>query len=825
MDYSPSSPSSRADRLIINESPYSCDDFGKQWYDRGKWPSSWIGCAGVDKPPVVCAYLLTWKQAQVETIRIHVSADERYSLFLDGKRVGRGPERGDPDNWFFETYDLHLAPGKHTLAAQVWSLGDRAPVAQMSVRHGFLLSTQSEQQFDRFNTGRASWKAKHLGGYSFTDYGSFWEMGARVAIDGSAFDWGFERGEGAGWQDAQVFETAVDNVWRNESGRTRLLRPAMLPPMMDEPRQVGLVRLVAPLVSLPTHRTPVALADNLGDEQVDWQALLTAGRALAIPPRTKRRVIIDLEGYYCLYPKIVVSGGAGAVLRMGWQEALFNEPEAATKGNRDEVDGKFFVTSINRSDGMGDSFTFDGSVQRSYEPLWWCCGRYVEIVVETGDQPLTIEALRWSETRYPLTMDGSLAIDAPALEAIVPIALRALQMCSHETFMDCPWYEQLMYIGDTRLESLTTYTLTSDSRLPRKALELFAASRLESGLLQARYPSHTRSGIPPFSLWWVGMLYDYALWRGDLLFIRRMMPTARGIVDFFLNHMESDNLIRTPAGWNFLDWAIAPSGKPWTWGIPNGGDTGALCGPLHWQLSLALRNLARLETWISEPELAERASRNADRITQAALDCFWDEERGLLADDANHEHWSEHSQCLALLSGLPEGIQGRIAQGLLDQSEVTRTTIYFSHYMFEALTSINRADAIAERLGPWMQLPGLGLKTTVESPEPSRSDCHAWGAHPIYHFYASLLGIRPGSFGFTEVRIAPQLGRVTHMAGTLPHPQGEIKVELRRNLDILNVEIELPADVSGQFLWETVQVGLTGGKQSFQVACGDAGTG
>jgi len=73
---------------------------------------------------------------------IHVSADERYELFLDGERVGRGPERGDPSHWYYETYQLDLKAGAHVLAARVWSLGPQAPLAQMSVRPGFLLCTE-----------------------------------------------------------------------------------------------------------------------------------------------------------------------------------------------------------------------------------------------------------------------------------------------------------------------------------------------------------------------------------------------------------------------------------------------------------------------------------------------------------------------------------------------------------------------------------------------------------------------------------------------------------------------------------------------------------
>ena len=128
---------------------------------------------------------------------------------------------------------------------------------------------------------------------------------------------------------------------------------------------------------------------------------------------------------------------------------------------------------------------------------------------------MTLERCGFLETRYPLEMESRFRSSDPRLDAITPLALRSLQMCAHETYMDCPYYEQMMYVGDTRLEALTTYAISRDDRLPRKALVLFGLSRLPDGLTQARYPSRDVQVIPPFALWWVGMVYDYALWRSD----------------------------------------------------------------------------------------------------------------------------------------------------------------------------------------------------------------------------------------------------------------------------------------------------------------------
>jgi len=98
-----------------------------------------------------------------DTCRIHVSADERYVLSLDGERVARGPERGDIAHWTYKTYDLELPAGKHTISAVVWRVGNNAPLAQLSwhVSGGFIL--KAEGKYDELlTTGIAGWDVARL---------------------------------------------------------------------------------------------------------------------------------------------------------------------------------------------------------------------------------------------------------------------------------------------------------------------------------------------------------------------------------------------------------------------------------------------------------------------------------------------------------------------------------------------------------------------------------------------------------------------------------------------------------------------------------------
>jgi len=140
-----------------------------------------------------------------------------------------------------------------------------------------------------------------------------------------------------------------------------------------------------------------------------------------------------------------------------------------------------------------------------------------------------------------------------------------------------------------------------------------------------------------------------------------------------------------------------------------------------------------------------------------------------------------------------------------------RTTIYFSHYLLETYAVLGRIDALFDRLQLWLDLPNQGFKTTFEKPEPSRSDCHAWGAHPLYHYFASIIGIQPRAPGFRQVEIRPQLGPLTQVGGTLVHPRGQISVDLRMEHGVLAGYIVLPDRVDGSLIIEDQTTPLVAG--------------
>jgi alpha-L-rhamnosidase len=813
-------------RRIITENPhvYKNPSIRKAPYSKsGEWPVRWICCENSGEAPYVTVYRKIFNVEKPVKFRAHVSADERYELFIDGDSVGRGSERGDHNNWFFETYDLEFGIGSHVIAARTWVLGEQRPAAQISVSPGFIFFPESENQeiVALLGTGISEWETKKLNGYEFTNGGMEWNaIGARLIIHGDEFPWGFENGGGNGWKPAvpKNFGNNSSDVYQ-VMDRIHLMKPATLPPMMEKEITTWKIRFVEKLSSMDTESTAVEYNNHLDTELEVWEGLLT-GTPVTIPPNTGKRIIADLENYFCAYPAIVVSNGKGSTVRIRWAEALYDDAKGTRKSNRNSIEGKFML-------GGWDMFKPDGGSRRRFDTLWWSAGRYVEIFVQTREEPLTLEWLKLVETRYPLEKESSFACDDKRLEGVIPVAFRSLQMCSHETYMDCPYYEQMMYAGDTRLQVLSTLSWTLDSRLPKKAVGI----RCESGINHAHmiacaYPAYGVNVIPSFCLWWISMVHDYALWRGEKAFIRALMPKARDMMDRFLQDRDETGLVKTALGWNFYDWAndcdnlFYEDPKQWSYGVPSDGGTG-INSIFNLHLVLTLNRIAQLEDYLQETELAGRANRLAAELMTNIVEKFWDEKKGMFADDLQHQFYSEHAQCIAILAGMLESDrQSRVVNALLTEQDIARASVYFSHYVFEALKTVGRADQLFTRLEPWFQLGGTGLKTTPEIfSEITRSDCHAWGAHPIYHYLATILGIRPGSMGFGSVEIKPQLGPLTMAKGTMVHPGGEINVSFSRHDNVFRARILLPDHLFGTFSYGEKECVLTPGMNEFEYDC------
>lgn len=773
-------------RVFPETSPFAPDP-AAAWNEQTSWQAWWVDCPAAGQTPFFTVYRLRVEFDAPVQLRCHISADERYILFLDNERLGRGSERGEPLHWFYESYDLKLAPGARTLWAVVWSLGRFAPSPQMSVQPGFLFAVEGE--YLPLSTGLGNWETALLPSWELLEQPNL--------VDSYSRGWRFrfsrpfpnaESLDEFDWQPARRVTRARDQIQDWLMFRQRRLQPAVLPPMISAPFPLGALRSVTVPPSAEVQNIPLP-ADGKIESRENWSAFAAGKTEITLPPHAIRRVIFDLQNYLTAYPELTVSGGQGTLIRLGWAESprLTPDWENHAKGHRDELAGKFLLT-------VADEFLLDGKTNARHAPLWWQAGRYVELVIAAADKPVTLHKLTLEESRYPLEMTSRFDCDDPRLTSALPLLIRGLQMNAGEIFFDCPYYEESQFIGDTRLQSLCHAVMTRDDRLTRKALHLLDASRQPDGFLQAEYPSRYPAIIAPFSLYWIGMLWDYAHWRVNPDLVRTLLPGMRSTLEAFRRHVSADGLLHAPEGWNFMDWTDSWGNEG---GIPPNAITG-VSATLHWQLVYALNMAAELEAHLGEKEFAVHYTRWGAELARAGQSAFWDEASGLFSDDLAHTSYSEHPQTFAILSRhLPPEQITRIASGLR-HAKLHRASYFFLHYLLEAYRLLNLDDLIHVQLRRWhIEMVEIGLKTPLEGLEPSRSDCHAWSSHPLYHYFATVLGIRPLEPEFARVEITPHLGDLTRAEGVLIHPQGETRVAFRRETDGWHCEIHLPNRVRG----------------------------
>ena len=178
----------------------------------GYWNARWISISQHPEGDMgVFAFRKALKlTAKPDTFQVKVSADQRYKLFVNGKFVGFGPQRGDLHHWFYETYDIAplLQVGDNWIVAQVLYFGRYAPMAQHTARQGFVLEAEGMSTPE-------GWEVARIAGWGFemlhSEVGPFYiDVGPGEIIDARSLGWGWEKGGGRlEWKTPNVICEAV----------------------------------------------------------------------------------------------------------------------------------------------------------------------------------------------------------------------------------------------------------------------------------------------------------------------------------------------------------------------------------------------------------------------------------------------------------------------------------------------------------------------------------------------------------------------------------------------------------------------------------------
>ncbi|WP_020530058.1 family 78 glycoside hydrolase catalytic domain [Flexithrix dorotheae] len=729
-----------------------------------------------------------------EEFIINISADNRYKLFVNGHYIGNGPSRGSLQNWRFETYDIaeYLQPGKNVLAAVVWNFGEHIPAAQITQQTALVVQGNTEKEWI-VNTDD-SWKVMKNEAYQpiplyEAKLNAYLVVGAGEKLDAAKYPWEWEKlaFDDSNWNNVRVIERAkpiglgTDGSW--------LLTPRTIPQMtMDLLRMKKIVRTEG-----------IEINDDF----------LTGNNPIAIPANTEVKVLIDQSYLTVGYPELKVKGGKGSEIKITYSEALFDENNQ--KGNRDKIEGK-------KMRGYFDIYLPDGNVDQTYHPLWNRTYRYIQLDIKTGNAPLTIEDFYGYLSVYPFEEKGSFSSDNEALEKIWDTGWRTARLCGLETYVDCPYYEQLQYVGDTRIQAFISLYVAGDDRLMKKSILNFKNSILPNGLTQSRYPCSKMQLIPTYSLFWVTMIHDYWMHRDDEKFVKDLIPAVRNVLEWYEQQLDENQMLGAMKWWNFVDWTEA-----WKWnevdrigGVPAGVKDGN-SAIISLQYAYTIDYAVQLFNAFGEKHLAEKYAKISEDLKKATYDLCWNEEKGLIADTPEKTIFSQHANILAILSGaIPQESVSAVMEKTMYDTSIIQASFYFKFYLFQAMKKSGYGHKYLEQIKPWQEMLDIGLTTFAEKPDPTRSDCHAWSASPNYDFLALICGIETASPGFKTVKIAPNLGDLNKIKGSIPHPNGALVVDLNKTKNGIEGTVTLPPRITGIFEWEGKQTALKAGDQKIK---------
>jgi alpha-L-rhamnosidase len=767
---------------------------------RRRWTAQWIA---VPSQPATLYGVYCFRKAldlAAKPVKfvVHVTADNRYQVYVNGKRVSWGPARGDAFHWRYETVDLapYLEAGKNVLAAVVWNFGDDAPMAQMTLQTGFVV--EGDTAAERAVATGPTWKCLRDESYSPLVFSNGQMRGYfvagpadRVVAAKHPHGWMTREFDDSKWPAAVNISTAAGRE-SSDAHTNWLLVARTIPPMRETPERLREIRRVAGIAR------PAAFPATQEE--------------LRIPANAKATLLLDQTYLTTAYPELTVSGGKDSTIRLRYAETLFTPAapgQRSVKGNRGEVEGKEFV-------GYHDEYVPDGGVNREFRPLWWRTYRYLELDVQTAAEPLTIHDLKATAVGYPFERRARFDAGSEEITRILDVGWRTAQLCAHETYMDCPYYEQLQYGGDTRIQCLVSLFNTGDARLMRNAIDLINDSRGSDGCTQSRYPGRLQQYIPAWTLWWIGMVRDYWWYADDPAFVRRMLPGVRAVLSFFEGYQKESGSMGPLPWWRNFDWVPGWRGGD----APQEADGSS--APFDLLLMLAYG-------WASEMETSQGRAGEADyfrgrerQMRATAQKLYWDPKRRLYADTPKLAQFSQHTNTLAVLGEVATGPAARdLMLRILKEKDMAQSAFFFRYYVHCALTKVGEGDQYLDQLGDWRAMLAKGLSTFAEQADSaggsSRSDCHAWSAHPNIEFFRTVLGVDSAAPNFSRVAVRPHLGKLPFVKGAVPHPKGLVEVRIEPAGQRWNVQVNLPAGVPGEFDWRGAKRELKPGENRFTV--------
>jgi len=661
---------------------------------------------------------------------INLSANSRYRIWVNGQPVLSGPCRADQWYSYYDTVDIasYLQIGQNTIGVQVLLFDEnqvvdgadnRAPLYSVVSKYPEHLLVIDGEVVDKkqagihtLTTGVAQWKVSLEEHYCLTKRNGKNEFMGSMSeeIDCSLSDlmWKKHSFDDSSWALAENKITAWHDKFRKQVGLMDKLHLYPRPiPLLQEENAVGLQEMICK-----------ELQEN--GEWITSPANFQNG-CCVIEANKKVQLLFTAGVLVNGYLQLAFSKGAGSKVDIHCFEKFYSDTCHVKRD--DYIRGEMF------NDPQTDSLLLDGN-EIVFETFWYRTLRFMRLDIETKEESAIVSLPQMRKMGYPLQPKYTLETDVPWMKNLWDMCVRTLENCMTDAYMDCPFWEQMQYPMDTRLQALFTYACEGDIGLIKKALWDFHSSKIPNGLIQGKAPSCFPQVISTFSLHYIFMIREYIKETGDIESIRRYLGDVDDILTYYDAHKEEKyGLVGDIGYWPFVDWQDAWAAHG---GIPNALDYGPST-IINLMYAYALEQAACIMDAVGRRGMAdEYRVRKGEIMSKVQKFCF-DAARNLYQEGPKFAEYSQHAQSWAVLLGMCEGeMAAKVMKASFDE-DVIPCGFSTSYELFRACEKANVYELTFPSFKRWIDLLEEHCTTCPETPDYStRSECHAWSALPMY---------------------------------------------------------------------------------------------
>ncbi len=485
-----------------------------------------------------------------------------------------------------------------------------------------------------------------------------------------------------------------------------------------------------------------------------------------------------------------VAGPSGTVVDIGWDERLWRKRRPLP-----------YPGSYHPQWNQTDSWVLDGT-PRTISTIDTRTGRYILIAV-WGQQPVSFEALRVYEERYPLVQQGDFVASNPRLNTIWQIGVDTLYPTMADSYAD-PWRERGQWWGDAFVANHVNRAAFGDTRLVARGLRLMAEA-FHDGRPPALAPNPGQARLLDYGMLWVHSVYDYWQVTGDQQAVARCYPALRDFLDYLASYEhDTTGLLDIPSGpWSttaLIDWAAPDSNRV------------GQSMPLNALYASTLDKAATLATVADDRSRSGQWRQKATHVRRQAHALLYDPQQGAyyatLIEGQRHPP-SPQAQAWALTYRIvPDAEEQRVANALVsllsDNPQAPNVETYGMYWVLEALARahrFNEALSIIEQY--YGHMVERGATTWWESFNADRSYTqslsHAWSGAPTWFLTTYILGAR--QTGPQQWQVQPAFSDAGNVAGALPLPQGRLAVGWAYlHTSERTLRIEAPEGTTGQII-------------------------